>query len=329
MDKRDLKYFAKQLQPNAEVIDNGDWVNTNCPLAKWTHERGADRNPSFGMHVGTPSMFHCLACKKKGPLTYLLDLLEKFSGEDYGFLRDEIAGDEMLSPRIHSGWVGDRDSPVVDDLGEPLDAEILNLYDSAAGHGYLRKRGVLDETAEELGLLVDPDNKGAERVLFPVYSTSGGFYGLTGRATDDSVSPKVRDYFGLDKRLLLLGSHMVSADDTGGRVVLVEGLFDFAILYQLGYPAMAAMHSNLANAQANILRDIGMPVVVFFDNDRAGKEGTEVVAEKLYGYVPVLSVSYPSGRKFADPGSLPDDEIEHMVESASLILPKRLTKNVR
>lgn len=319
MEKQDAKRFIKMLSPSTEIVDNGKWINASCPLARWTHASGSDRNPSFGVLTGERSVFHCLACHKAGPLTRLLELLEDYSGDDYSDLRAEIEGDELLAPKIHSEWRGDRQIINADALGEPVDEEILEVYDTAAGHPYLAKRGVLDETAEEIGLRVDPDNHGEERILFPVYATTGDFYGFTGRATSPTATPKVRDYFGLDKHLLLLGSHLIS-NSPGTRIILVEGLFDYAILCQLGYPSVASMHARVTSAQAQILKEIGAPVVIFYDNDKAGQEGTALAVKDLKGFVPVLGVTYPSDKRLGnDPGSLPDDVIDQMISDAVLL----------
>jgi DNA primase len=244
--------------------------------------------------------------------------LEEYSGESYRSLKREIQGDGILAPTIHDAWKGDRESTVRDVLGEPVDEEALSLYESAAGHPYLLARGILDETAEDLGLRVDPNNHGVERVLFPVYAPDGRFYGYSGRATNDSAVPKVRDYFGLDKRLLLLGSHLV-VPARGALLILVEGLFDYAIVSQLGHPVVASMHARLTEPQAQILREFGLPVVVFYDNDKAGKEGVDIAVDALRGFVPVLGVSYPKGKQFKDPGGLPDDVIDSMIADAYLL----------
>ena len=328
MDKDTARQFIRMLQPNAPVVDNGEWLNTSCPLARWTHSGGTDNSPSFGIYIADQSTFHCWGCGLAGPLTRLIELLEEKSGDDYSELAAEVGDSELYAPGIRDEWVGDRERITGDALGDPLDPEVIEWYPSlAGGHPYLDKRGVLPETASDLGLRLDPNNRGAERILFPVYTADGVFYGFTGRATARDVVPKVRDYHGLDKRLLLLGSHLCERG-SGGLVVLVEGLFDYAIVSQRGYPTVASMGANLTAAQADILKDIGLPVVIFYDDDKAGYAGRRAVAKRLAGHVPLLGVDYSreilegypeNVRHKMDPGKLKDEDIDQMIEEAVLL----------
>ena len=54
-------------------------------------------------------------------------------------------------------------------------------------------------------MALDDDGHGAERIIFPVRGREGELYGYTGRAIDEDVQPRIRDYYGLPKRACLLG----------------------------------------------------------------------------------------------------------------------------
>lgn len=65
---------------NIEARRGSNWVNASCPLAPWFHEKGTDRNPSFGVKIPTGDeeapVFHCFSCGASGPLPKLLHDLQ-------------------------------------------------------------------------------------------------------------------------------------------------------------------------------------------------------------------------------------------------------------
>ena len=329
MERAEVHEFIKEvLGPATFMVDMEGWVSIRCPLAPWTHSTGQDTNPSAGVSVsphGT-SVFNCFTCHCKGPLPYLLKKLEMYTGDDWGHLIGPLEHGEFFGGSLPE-W---GEKAVHKDTLVPIDAELyLNLYDSAAGHPYLQRRGVSDDTAELLGLMLDPeDSEGDERILFPVYGVDKNLYGLSGRAVYPDARLKVRDYHGLKKRLLLLGSHLV--DRKKDRyVILVEGLFDYAVMREYGQPAMAFMSSTLTVPQAEIVKDIGLPVYFFHDRDAAGIDARDNAKELLWKHVPVMGVQYPKRklrnkrtgevRELKDPAELRQEEVSEMLRSAKLL----------
>lgn len=318
MNRENIKMFLAELTDNhgIEMLDAGDWVMTNCILAPWTHEGGTDSKPSFGIHVSEGrSTFHCFTCKSKGSLSGLVRLYEKYTGEEKSYLLTELATGEMLASPLPE-WSSRLANTNRVELGESLDELVLEAYEPAVGHPYLAKRRIGAETVEELGLLVDPDNYGVERILFPVRSANGGLYGFSGRAVSPSGVPRVRDYFGLPKRLLLLGAEHIDPFRTSP-IVVVEGLFDFARVFQAGYPVVAVMHSGLTDAQAKILKSFGRTVISFLDNDMAGAAGYTEINNKLGKSLTVLKAKYLKNWG-KDPGSLTSKQIEAAIANADL-----------
>jgi hypothetical protein len=329
MDRESIRALLKDVfGPNVRAVDHQQWVSIHCPFAEWTHAGGKDSNPSAGISVKPDgiSIFNCQACHKSGPLGRMLEELGELNGEDYsafvgGTLKDEYFGGN-LKPWGQKGEERRK-------LPEPLDeATYLDLYDSAADHWYVAKRGLSPESAEALGLVVDPsDSEGQERILFPVYHHKGGFYGFTGRATDPNVYPPIRDYHGLPKQFLLLGSHLIPKDAT--YLILVEGLFDQAVLFHHGYPVVAYMGGLPTDDQIDALLDIGLPLYFFKDNDEAGRLAQEKIKEtKLCTHLPVMKVRYPKRlvrgkdgklRPLTDPDELTPLEIDRMIEDARLL----------
>jgi hypothetical protein len=281
MKAREITEFLKELQ-NRRVpskLING-WVSMPCPLAQWTHR------PSFGVKVQDKSdrvsIFNCYTCKKKGPLSYLATLYQDFSGQDKSHLIDEAEDIELFGVQLPL-WEERNDAEPHMLPPDPLGAEYEDIFEPAwegiggpDHHQYLASRGIGRDVTRTLDLRFDEDDgHGAARIIFPVRGPEGELYGYTGRAIDDNVNPRIRDYYGLPKRACLLGIHALSSRETAFSrpVALVEGLFDYARLRSYAIPAVAAMHSGLTELQAQLLRDLGRPVVLFFDNDEAGQSG--------------------------------------------------------
>lgn len=330
MDRESIQSILEEIQGGrADTAVINGWVSAHCPLAPWTHAKGTDRNRSFGVKIndtGT-SIFNCLTCHSKGPLSYLVKRLGDLSGEDFTYLIDSIDTDEVLGT-LPPSWERRKAERAVARLGEPVSDDYLLVYDSAVGHPYLRSRGISDDTAEQLDLRVDPDNYGHERILFPVYSAERLFYGYTGRAVRSGAEPRIRDYFGLSKRLLLLGSEHIDRD-RAEHIILVEGLFDFARLYNWSPNVVSSMHATITDGQAAILKDFGLPVIVMYDNDKAGWDGTEQVVKALSRHVPVMATTYPVSRTVRDaktgymrapldPAELLREQYERMVQNCEL-----------
>ena len=344
MKQREITEFLKQLQNRriSSKLING-WVSMPCPLAPWTHRNSQDKNPSFGVKVQATgdrvSIFNCYTCKKRGPMSYLAQLYQDFSGQDKSHLIDEAedielfgvqlplwderkdAEPHMIAPLPLGAEYEDIFEPAWADMGEGAMAGVRAdqpqyMFRNGTGwvHGYLLTRGVTYSAAKEMGLCVDADDgHGAERIIFPVRGRQGELYGYTGRAVDPEVNPRIRDYYGLPKRACLLGLDAF-INDTASAVILCEGLFDYARLTECEHMAVAAMHSGLTELQARLLRDLGLPVILMYDNDEAGRSGAKLAKKLLQDYVPLQKVRYPDGRK--DPGSLSRMQVDRMLRDS-------------
>lgn len=319
MDRQGVRVFLREVMgQGAELEDQGEWVMGHCPFAPWKHDSGRDRNASFGMHVDPhgPSGFNCFTCKTKGgsAVDFAMELYRLTQDDYYLDMADGVDGIETYGGPLPQydqiiNWV--QQHLILD---EPLGREYLDIYDPAPDHPYLEQRGISPETAEELFIMVDSNDHGSERIVFPVFSPDGGLHGFSGRAVLDNVRPKVRDYPGLKKQLLLLGSHQLEDADC---IMLVEGLFDYALMYEYGYYVVAALHSGLTQEQANILIGIGKPIYLFYDQDVAGVQGAVVARGLLAPHIPVLHMYY--NRNQGDPGRCHQDDVERMIQNAVLL----------
>jgi len=323
MRKEDIKSLLKDVMgPNTKFIKAPGWVMCKCPMARWTHQKGADNTPSFGVHIHNDetSIFNCFTCKKKGPMSYFLKLMETYTGENYAKVIRALENDEAYQAELPE-WDVCRERTAVTVL-EPVPPEFLDIFEPIDEvPEYLENRGITRmQTIANARLRIDPDNDGTERIIFPVYGLDGLLYGFTGRATNDTTNPKVRDYFGLPKKDLLLGLHRITSDTN--YVVVVEGLFDYLAGVENDYPALAVMHSTLTAAQADILKVIGLPTYLLYDDDKAGREGTQKAIQALRGYVPVMRCAYPrytNDKAPKDPAEMTEHEWGDALDEAEMM----------
>lgn len=333
MDERQIREVIRDVfGPGVPTKIDGGWVSFPCVLARWTHPSGQDSRPSAGLSIqpnGT-SIFSCFTCGNKAPIHGLLRKYANYTGEDLDDLIEELEDEAYLGARQMPSW----DEVEAARLDEPLlvldKAIFMDLYEPAAGHPYLRERGISDKTANKLQLMLDPRDPvdGEERILFPVFGLDGDLHGFTGRATNPEARLKVRDYHGLAKAKCVLGAHLLRSTKPR-RALVVEGLFDYANAWEQGQAAAAVMHSSMTDAQAAIFRELGLPTYLFYDNDAAGQKGVGMAGVALARHQAVMRVRYPEvwvenpseeggGHWLKDPGELLAEEFEEMIRDARL-----------
>lgn len=310
MDRDSIVQLIREINGASAPIEHSrDWVNSSCPMAPWLHETGHDRSPSFGIKVeedGQSRVF-CFTCKTSGSVLDLLQSIAQHT-EDRSLLdqyQPLLENEEFVGGQLPE-WGTSR--PVVKTKvkwPKPLGDEYEDLYDPLAEEF----RGISVDTAQRIGLGIGPDSRGVDRIVFPVRGLDGKLYGYTGRAVEREAQPRIRDFYGLRKEFFLLGLHTLPRN--AEYIVLVEGLFAYAKVLQAGHPVVASMHANLTEYQAKWLIDIGLPVVIFFDHDKAGRDGTKTVVKRLIQHVPLRRVVYP---KDTPPKTDPDDLTPKMVD---------------
>lgn len=79
-------------------------------------------------------------------------------------------------------------------------------------------------------------------------------------------------------------------------VVLCEGFFDVWAFHEIGVNAVSTFGAHLTDEQYKLLMRTGCTsVTIAFDGDRAGREATEKVIQKLKGKVDVYVVKFDEG----------------------------------
>lgn len=344
MDEPDIRALLVALKLNIQnatftgSLKRGSrWMNISCPFAPWTHARGSDSHPSFGITVNPDSRSHykCLACGVKGSLSSLPTKLGGYRKQNYSALRldaemmELAAGANRPLPDWDDAILPEGEADHETYLPNPA---ALHSYPRAIGVPYLRQRGLLFPAVYKLGLRYDAFQR---RVLFPVFDNLDRFRGLTGRSTlsgnnaTRGSNPKVRDYYRLPKRELFLGL----PGPQKGRRIIGEGLFDYAKFVQAGFPASRAiLGTSLTEEKVNTLIAEAEPVYFFMDNDLAGwialfgtlDDDQEIMdtsnawAFRLFEELPVWIVPYQKQLDGTDPGSLSSEQIRKAISDAWL-----------
>ncbi len=331
MDKKSVYKYLSLL--NVDVPRNAQgihgWVMARCPLAPWTHGKGYDKLPSFGVSINDKgkSGYNCFGCKHKGTLAGLAFKMAHYTDDtDLKDVGRQIERTEIIGMPDLPEWDEDDDDTEENETRtrkapKPKEGNAFReyppfYYDNRAIQ-YLRDiRGLGFTDACKLGLRWD---RRQHRVLFPVYDHwTGAFEGFTGRSIYNTSEleelserrgrniPKIRDYLGLNKRELLLGSRRGRALNGhdgckhDGRLhttetrfargtIIVEGLFAFARVKSYielhkryawadtsdakSFPieVRALLGSELTEEKANILDRIDAPIYWMTDDDLAGE----------------------------------------------------------
>lgn len=88
MNDEQIRQWATLLGIGKPIVSSGQWLTFRCPLAIWKHEKGTDKNPSFGIKntPGPSSRVHCFSCNYSGDLEKFMLVLRHYSkGTEYDF----------------------------------------------------------------------------------------------------------------------------------------------------------------------------------------------------------------------------------------------------
>ncbi len=166
---------------------------------------------------------------------------------------------------------------------------------------YLRSRDISEEFADHFEIGYD-----GAAVVMPIYDIKGRMIAITRRMLYGK--PKYKDSGQKSRTLFNI------QNAKGHRsVIVVEGPFDAIKVHAAGYPnVVATMMGHLSPHQVSLLRRNFESVIVFTDNDQAGRKLGQQIAQACQG-MQVYFVPYLSDAK--DPGELSFDEIRRCLES--------------
>ncbi len=295
-----------------EVERGEEWHNTHCPLAAWDHQRGTDRNPSFGLKDGPgESRCYCFSCQFSGGQTMLLfQLRDRLRGQVHSI---DIKGAMQMIVEVEEGaedlaideW---KTGPKVEP-DRAFDEDWLDrlepAYRNGMVHPYLEGRGVPYSVAAawDLRYMV-----GEERVCFPVRNWVGDLVGLHGRAVlpGADLPYRVIKYRGMKNLQAWLGEDKV---DVGKPVVFAESVFDLARVYQVYRNVMCPLSASLGQVKILRVSRCLEGIVTYFDADQAGDIARRKIGQVLHDR-PLTHV-VPSGQ---DPGEMSPQQVAKQLE---------------
>lgn len=319
------------LEPHIEGLKRvgTDRAKGLCPI----HE---DKDPSLSIHL-TRGVWYCFGCGEGGTLRSLLIALGQPRSAIDRVLEhiEPLLADEDKRRKRAFNKRFERADPYATPF--PLDELVLAAYD------FLPTKLVRD--GFHPALLHNHDvgfDRKAMRITFPIHDLYGALAGISGRTVIDE-EPRYKLYMGgkwgkpgdfgaafdeaypgydIEKGKFLWNAHraipLIQSMPADVPLVIVEGFKAGLWVIQAGFPTtVALMTAHLSPIQLDLIRRVQNPVVLFLDNNYAGKNGTEKAREKLKLTHRVYSVEYP---EWANDSTQPDDiapeEVEYLIEQS-------------
>lgn len=333
MNRKDVEYVLSKMGVEGPFKISGAWLMMACPLARWTHEKGVDRNPSFGVRIGPGvSGANCFSCEFKGGLMSLVTEYAMYAVPE-GLWTPEDA--QQLKDFIIMSELDDYNAETYVRPEAVIDMTIEQYLNKP--HGYMEERGLGSMAAlYQLGFVdyfYDAHNKTVlkSRVLFPLYAEEQGrlvMKGVLGRTTIGE-DPKYKNYPpNLVKAHYLYGGWLLAGRK---HIVVVEGPVDSIRVNQIlmrherfeDYWAVSLMGAKPSPEQIQWLRDNADEVICMTDHDPSGRLGTKMLIDSLEDHLLVSVVEYPDGVNDPDDAG---EAVVAMLDNRLTILEYRMRR---
>lgn len=231
--------------------------------------------------------------------------LMRGSGPDRDRARGYVASRRLFAPMVELFAIGY--SPPTTDRRPWIATKIPE-------HKLLLEAGILHRS--ESGEIYDPMQG---RIVFPQVNAAGRFLGfvgrdITGTRSDKYLSTTSTPIFRRAEVLYRIDRARLAIEQERTAIV-VEGLMDAALMYQVGVRNVVATGTKgMTDSQAQLLGRYAHDLEIMFDNDDHGREGFEQVRRRRGGYFhSVTWRDYPG--KFNDPADWVSDQIDRAIQS--------------
>ena len=298
-----------------EQSTDEDNVEGFCPF----HKGGQEKSPSMYVYVGppkkgkAPGTTFCHTCDRGWSLRGLL--------KDLGVTTGSMPELELLLEEV---------GPVRESVDKGIEFEFSVLPEQILGvFSYVPKqmlRWGFDPPLirrHEIGF--DRDRK---RIIFPIRNHEGDLVGLSGRTVRGEV-PRYKIYkkelwevqhgFELKKGQVVWGLDKLYRDYMDGVIdkplVVCEGFKACLWVQQAGFAeSVALLGSYLTKAQRYLLERTTTEVILFLDNDEAGRNGTKKIIEMDPGFYTRIA-KYPTDEPIS-PDDLTIEQVKKAIEGA-------------
>jgi DNA primase len=270
------------------TLRSGDEFMVRCP-------RHEDRSASLQVNV-VKGLFVCFSCGWKGSIRKLLGNIKEPEPEIADVLTMLDAVDAAAARAAMKARV--------------LPEATLKRYSFPTEYWASRRFTATTIEAWDLGYDALEDD-----AIIPIRDLHGHLISIARRRLSKDVGPKYLYQKGFQRTQNLFGSWMVD----GEMVAITEGPLDAISVWQAGYPAVAQYGSALNEKQVSILHQMGVAdVVLFYDNDLAGRKATEHALPLLRDFM-VYLVDYRVGDP-KDPGAMSMNRIRKRVSEVTSLL---------
>lgn len=327
--------------PGALRQSGGGNALTKCPF----HKGGQETKPSFSVNLDK-GLFHCFTCHVAGDVRYMLRLLglpRSTIDAETAIIRPFLDKNRELSQLEKERFFFQRDPFKADFV---LPESLLGVYDWCPQK--LVQAGFSPQLLQDMEVGFDRLNN---RITFPLRDMYGNLAGISGGAMTKQQMPKYKVYQGgrrtwtgqwqtgdygegFDERYpdyrcenhdFLWNFERVfprlEMEAMSGRpvtVYVVEGFKACLWMIQNGFiNTVALMGSYISERQQRMLHRIGGTVVLFLDNDKAGRDATLKIADMLWRpmYGRIRVVPYPRDDFDTQPDDYPNECVVPMVQS--------------
>ncbi|HTR68199.1 MAG TPA: toprim domain-containing protein [Terriglobales bacterium] len=303
---RVLAYYGVQLHAT------GGELRGQCPLPEHTSRESHNSfsvNPARNLWCcQSQSCIQARDGQLGGSVLDLVARMERCSIREAAIKLTEWFGTGEVAP--------ERVQPTsAPEMNRPLRFQLSGLDHS---HSYLESRGITPLTARTLGIgYYGGPGIMHGRVAIPVHNVARELVAYAGRSVKGE-DPKYRFPPGFHKsqELFLLHRARDSGSDT---VIVVEGFFDAAKVWQSGHRnVVALMGSSLSESQAGLLQKHFREAVLMLDGDTAGQSATAAIMRRLSQIIKVEAIHL-------SPGVQPDQLASREINTALFghLRPKR------
>jgi 5S rRNA maturation endonuclease (ribonuclease M5) len=294
-----------------------NWVTCSCPLAPWTHEKGHDSRPSFGININPKghSIYKCFTCTTEAEsLEALVYRYQRRSGR---YLREatEILIGDMIPGKRKSEKL---EIPKFQRNTEPekvleiFPEEALKDYPLLEGRNtertkeilqWLKGRGISSSTAFRYGLRYWKKFSGF--IALPMTTRKGNVSVISLRNINDGTRFRVSAKMAgapvpkPAKAGVWFGLHLI---DMSKPVIFTEGEIDCVRLYELGFRnAVASGGTSVTDAQLSQI--CATKIIIGLDSDKAGRTAARKLKTRLENKVDIAVINWAKiGCK--DPGDV-------------------------
>jgi DNA primase len=322
---QDILKVARELLTG--VKPHGTELSAICPFHV-KPDGSPERSPSFSMSIES-GMFFCHSCHTSGNLRTFLKLMGVSAlliEHAYGELLELAARGIKLKPQ-HNPL-----KPKAYDES-PIKEALLGLFSIHSVDGFLPSFSPPTLRYFDIGW-----DGWHGRVTFPIRDLAGKLTAISGRAVYPEQFPRYKVYdkeyaawdmpsrVGWLKGNVLWNSHNVlpmaiEKNPGEGEVIVVEGFKALMWVWQCGFKnVVALLGSHMTIEQRWILEHFNSRVLLFLDNNQAGRHGQQTAASELSKALDVRIIEYPPRLKDiteAQPDMLTAEEMVQQVTTAT------------